>query len=537
MRKLINSKMIVTKAKIIFSFSATVLMGMLLSSAQIIATQPTSQIAFAGGSATFSVSASGTGLTYQWQFNGTNLPNNIITTIAGNGISDYSGDGGAATNAGLTVGDMAVDALGNIFIADTGNERIREVRTNEIITTVAGGGASLGDGNAATNGSLNSPYGVATDTFGNLFIADCGYQRVRKVNTNGIITTVAGNGSAGYSDGGGVATNAGLFNPRGVVVDTNGNIYFSDYGNSIVRKVNTNGMITIVAGKTFGGYGSAGYSGDGGAATNAMLWSPIGLTLDASGNLFIADYNNERIRKVNTNGIITTIAGNGNSGTYTNGHYINGYGDGGMATNANLWWPSGVCVDSTGNVFIADSGDNRIRKVDANGIITTVVGNGNPGYLGDGGSAANSRLSNPQRVFLAASGNLFIADWGNNRVRKVTLGGSPMLNLDSVTTNNVGNYRVIITSNSGSVTSSVVTLTVVSSPLIAQTVLNSNASLTLNCLTTPNASSRVLVATNLIPPVAWRPIYTNIPGASGAWQFTDTNISTSPIRFYSTSTP
>ena len=219
-------------------------------------------------------------------------------------------------------------------------------------------------------------------------------------STTGIITTIAGNGIAGYSGDGGLATNAELNNPYGVAVDSNGNIYIADTNNNRIRKVNsTTGIITTIAGN-----GTAGYSGDGGLATNAELYYPYGVAVDSNGNIYIADTYNNRIRKVNsTTGIITTIAGNGTAG-YS--------GDGGPATNAQLNYPYGVAVDSSGNIYIADTDNNRIRKVNSTtGIITTIAGNGNPGYSGDGGPATNAELYDPSGVAVDSNGNIYIADY------------------------------------------------------------------------------------------------------------------------------
>ncbi|MGA3163849.1 MAG: immunoglobulin domain-containing protein [Verrucomicrobiota bacterium] len=507
-----------------------------VSSPVVLPPGPTNQTVMAGGTATFSVAVFGIGpFTYQWQLNGTNLPNGIITTVAGNGGYGYSGDNGRATNASLNNPySVAVDAASNLFIADRLNNVIRKVDPNGFITTVAGnyntGGSYGGDGGRATNASLHWPAGVVVDASGNLFIADTANQRIRKVDTNGFITTVAGNGSYGYSGDGTNATNANLANPSGVAVDASGNLFIADTDNNVIRKVDNNGTIMTVAGN----YNTGGsYGGDGGQATNASLYSPLGVAVDASGNLYIADWDNSVIRKVDNNGIITTMAGNYSTG----GNYD---GDGGAATNASLDVPRGLAVAAFGDLFIADTGNNVIRKVDNDGFITTVAGNYNTGgsYGGDGSQATNASLNDPFGVAMDASGDLFIADTENQRIREVVLFATyPTLTLCNVTTNNAGNYTVFITSPYGSVTSSVATLTVASSPIIYQIVCNANGSVMLNLLTTPNISSRVLATTNLTPPVVWQPIYSNVAGANGAWQFTDTNASNYPVRFYRSSTP
>ena len=419
--------------------------------APTITTQPASQVVTNGGTAIFSVTVSGTGpFTYQWLFNGSSC--GIITTVAGNGTNGFSGDGGLATNAEFSSPvAVTMDSAGNLFIAEQNNSRVRKVSTNGIITTVAGNGtgAYSGDGGFATNASLYYPSGVAFDAIGNLYIADFENSRIRKVDTNGVITTVAGNGSATYAGDGGAATNASLYYPFGVAFDASGNLYIADYDNTRIRKVDTNGIITTVAGN-----GSNGFSGDGGAATNASIRLPSGVAFDASRNLYIADYGNNRIRKVDTNGIITTVAGNG-SATYA--------GDGGAATNASLSAPNGVALDVFGNLYIADSGNERIRKVGMNGIITTVLGNGTIGYSGDGGAATSAALYYPPGVVVDSSGNLFIADDFNERIRRVvmaTLSYLPTftLTVNNITTNNIGNYSVIVSSSAGSVTSSVAVL-------------------------------------------------------------------------------
>src|SRR6266850_1646511 len=337
----------------------------------------------------------------------------ILTTVAGNGSPTFAGDGGAATSASFnSPAGVALDANGNLYIADYRNQRIRKVAAaTGIITTVAGNGTATfaGDGGAATSASLSGPYGVALDASGNLYIADYLNPRIRKVAAaTGIITTVAGDGVFAFAGDGGAATSASLSSPTGVALDASGNLYIADYGNQRIRKVDAaSGVITTVAGN-----GGPTFAGDGGAATNASLNFPSGVALDASGNLYIADYFNHRIREVAAaTGIITTVAGNG-SPTFA--------GDGGAATSASLWSPTGVALDSSGNLYIADHDNKRIRKVaTATGIITTVAGNGGSTFSGDGGAATSASLSTPTGVALDASGNLYVADQNNHRIRKV----------------------------------------------------------------------------------------------------------------------
>ena len=299
--------------------------------------------------------------------------------------------------------------------------------------------------------------------------------------------------TAGYFGDGSAATNAELWYPSGVAVDTTGDFFIAEYGNNRVRKVGTNGIITTVVGN-----GSYGYSGDGGVATNAELNGPVGVAVDTGGNLFIADYFNYRIRKVGTNGIITTVAGNG---TY-------GYsGDGGVATNAELSVPGDVALDSLGNLFVADIVNNRIREVGTNGIITTVAGNGTQGYSGDGFAATNAGLSNPSGVAVDTGGNLFIADSGDNRIRKVAL-PSPTLVLNDVGLGNAGAYDVVVFSQYGSVTSSVVNVIVELPSLILSTPQLASGETNFTFLISgPVGRNFVLqVSTNLLN---WNPVSTS----------------------------
>jgi sugar lactone lactonase YvrE len=282
-----------------------------------------------------------------------------------------------------------------------------------VITTVAGDGVRgyTGDGGLATSASLNWPASVTFDSAGNLYIADSGNDRIRKVDTGGvnwIITTVAGDGIRGYSGDGGLATSAHLFRPMDIAFDSGGNLYIADTNNNRIRKVDTSGVNWIIT--TVAGNGIEGYSGDNGLATSASLNWPFGITFDSLGNIYIADTGNDRIRKVDTSWIITTVAGNG----------IRDYsGDNGPATSASLWLPNDIAFDSLGNMFIADIGNASIRKVDTSWVITTVAGNGTPGYSGDGGPATSARLSLPSGVAFDSAGNMYIADRNNHRIREV----------------------------------------------------------------------------------------------------------------------
>jgi hypothetical protein len=335
---------------------------------------------------------------------------NTITTVAGNGTAGFSGDGGPATGAQLNAPfGIAVDSAGNIYIAEWSNHRIRKVSSSGTITTFAGTGTAGfgGDGGPATDAALDSPEGVAVDSAGNVYIADSFNNRIRKVDTSGIITTIAGNGSPGYT-GDGPAASAGLNDPSGVAVDKSGNVYVADNSNHRIRKI-SGGTISTIAGTGVGGF-----SGDGGPAVKAQVFNPTHLTVDSGGNLYIADYSNNRIRKIDTSGTITTVAGTAtpdNQGGYS--------GDGGPATSAQFKKPAGVAVDAAGNLYIADAGNDRVRKVSAGtGIVTALAGGGTNG---DGCNQVTASVGFPIDIALTNAGDgLYIVDYKDNRIRLIS---------------------------------------------------------------------------------------------------------------------
>ncbi len=336
----------------------------------------------------------------------------IIKSVAGNGTQGFSGDGGLATNAELEGPfGVFVDGAGDIFIADSDNQRVREVSASTgDIQSVAGngGGANGGDGGLATNAQLSLPGGVFADAAGNIFIGDSSNCDIRVVfASSGILQTAAGNEDFGFSGDGGPAIYAELSTPYGVVTDAHGNLFIADVANNRIREVvAATGFIKTVAGN-----GTAGLSGDGGLATSAKLNGPLGVSVDAAGDIFIADTHNSRIREVfAATGKIATVVGNGTSGL----------GDGGPAINAELYYPDGLFVDAAGDIFIADTNDERIREVvAATGNIKTVAGNGTAGFSGDGGLATSAELNFPFGIFVDGAGNIFIADTKNSRIREV----------------------------------------------------------------------------------------------------------------------
>jgi hypothetical protein len=359
----------------------------------------------------------------------------IIITVAGTGevpTSDDVGDGGPATEAQLSLPHgVVLDESGNLYIAEIVlpppmlcplpcitfdvSHRVRKVDADGIITTVVGTGepppppgpdVDIGDGGPATEAQLNRPADLVFDKSGNLYIAEHNGYRVRKVDTHGIITTVVGTGVAGSSGDGGPATEAQLNEPHGLALDESGNLYIAEKEGHRVRKVDAHGIITTVAGT-----GVAGSSGDGGPATEAQLWNAQDMVFDESGNLYITEFFGHRVRKVDADGIITTVVGTGVAGSS---------GDGGPATEAQLDSPAGMVFDESGNLYISEFSGHRIRKVDAHGIITTVAGTGVDGFSGDGGPATSAQFNSPDLMTLDED-NLYITDFFNHRIRLVSI--------------------------------------------------------------------------------------------------------------------
>jgi len=361
-----------------------------------------------------------------------------ITTVAGWGSAAYSGNGGPAAQARLNFPTaLAVDAAGNIFFADTANHRIRRISPDGVITDVAGGGFRLdpgtgdpasddlyrdpGPGDTATSVALQFPAGVAVGSDGSVYVPR--RFQVLVVNPSGNVTAIIGNGTQGFSGDGGDARDAQLNFPQALAVDALGNLYIADTGNRRIRRVDPGGRIT-----TYAGNGEDDSSGDGGNARSASMRYPWGLALDPEGNLYISesplDSADSRIRKVSPDGIITTIAGGSAPGFS---------GDGRPASEARLRGPVGLALDGNGNLYIADRLNSRVRRINSSGFIATVAGDGSFGFSGDGGPPGEAQFNGPAGVAVDADGNLLIADSGNNRIRRVNGEDIPNISIRSVT--------------------------------------------------------------------------------------------------------
>ena len=332
-----------------------------------------------------------------------------IHTIAGTGRPGHSGDGGPASEARFSFpSGVAVDKAGNVYVADFFSQRIRRVDTAGTIDTIAGIGEPGygGDDGPAVEARLSFPSGVAADHAGNLYVTDTGNHRVRRIDTQGTITTIAGTGEPGYGGDGGPAVEAQLVNPKGIAVDGSGNLYFAGYLNFEVRRVDAKGKLSSVSGS------NEPCDSPGG---ECRLSRDRGIAVDETGNVYIANIDNNYVRRVDASETVSIIAGTKEPG------YA---GDGGPAVEAQLNYPAAVAVDKAGNVYLADTGNHRIRRVDTSGTITTIAGTGEPGYGGDGGPAAEAQLASPIALAVDGSGNIYIADLGNYRIRVLTRASS-----------------------------------------------------------------------------------------------------------------
>jgi sugar lactone lactonase YvrE len=362
---------------------------------------------FTASNAVFEMSASGT-----------------LTLVAGTGRVGYAGDGGPAIQAQFNSPEgIAVDGQGNVYVADTGNNLVRIITTDGNINIYAGNAPYgvptpgwTGDNGPAVGAELDLPVGLALDASGNLYIADSANNAIREVTPTGTITTIAGLGptAPGFAGDNGLAITANLWGPLDVTVDKSNNVYIADTNNANVRQIlASTGYINTIAGSTAIVSGAVqlefGYAGDGGTAITAELAGPAGLALDASGNLYIATYADNRIRIVKTNGIIETFAGNSGVGFS---------GDGGPALKAAIPGPRGIFMDPSSNLYIADRWNNRIRKI-SSGMINTIAGSGQTNFGGDNGPATEAQLNTPGGVAVAPNGNLYISDTLNNRIRMV----------------------------------------------------------------------------------------------------------------------
>lgn len=354
-----------------------------------------------------------------WDFNGNAVsasltvtfnPPQILTTYAGTGVEGNSGDPGAAIAARLSFpSGIAFDKQGNLYVAEAGNHRVRKITPGGLIMAFAGNGmlGSSGDGGPAIDARLNEPTSVAVDSKGNVYIADNGNNRVRKVSTDGTMSTVAGTGAEGFSGDGGPAVQARLYLPIGIGIDGSDNLLIADAGNLRIRKVNaSNGVISTIAGD-----GRVGFGGDAGPATGAQFRFPYGVTVDPSGVIYVIDAADHRVRRISPDGVITTYVGTGDAGFS---------GDGGPAAQAQINFASYIRTDSAGNLYIADYANNRIRKVTlTTGIITTIAGTGVGAYGGDGSSPLLADLNLPNDIAFSPQGDLYIADYRNHRIRRI----------------------------------------------------------------------------------------------------------------------
>ena len=317
----------------------------------------------------------------------------VVSTLAGSGASGYTDGTGTSAQFKYPFG-VAVDGAGNVYVADQSNHRIRKITTSGVVSTLAGSTSGYTDG-TGTSAQFKYPTGVAVDGAGNVYVADLSNHRIRKITTSGVVSTLAGS-SQGYTDGTG--TSAKFDYPYGVAVDGAGNVYVADESNHRIRKITTSGVVSTLAGSTYG------YTD--GTGASAQFKYPYGVAVDGAGNVYVADRYNQLIRKITTSGVVSTLAGS----TY-------GYTDG-TGTSAKFYNPTGVAVDGAGNVYVADYANHSIRKITTSGVVSTLAGSGTYGYTD--GTGTSAKFDSPTGVAVDGAGNVYVADESNHSIRKIT---------------------------------------------------------------------------------------------------------------------
>ena len=325
------------------------------------------------------------------------VTNVIVSTFAGSGGQGNTNGTGTAVSFFLPT-NVAVDATGNVYVADSGYRLIHKISPAGVVTTLAGSGSYGNANGTGTTASFNWPYGVAVDATGNVYVTDSDNNLIRKISPAGVVSTLAGNGEGATN---GTGTAASFNNPWGVAVDAVGNVYVADSDNNLIRKISPAGVVS-----TFAGSGVQGNTN--GTGTAASFFDPWGVAVDATGNVYVADTGNSLIRKISSTGVVSTLAGNGVQ------NKINGTG-----TAASFYWPGGIAVDAAGNVYVADTQNNLVRKISPVGVVSTLAGSGALGNANGTGTAAS--FNHPTGIAVDAAGNMYVADTYNNLIRKIVV--------------------------------------------------------------------------------------------------------------------